>query len=252
MKIHYIEYGSGYPIILLHGFPFNNHLWDPLLPLFYRGNRYIFPDLRGFGKSMVTDSEYDMHDMAQDVITLMENLKLKKAIIFGHSMGGYVALEVLRQAPDYIAGIALIASHIYADPFKKQKSRLETVSRLRSENPIRIFHELPKKLSLDKTVKEYCRKAIKKAKPIGLQGAMKAMAHRSSSEAIWVDSEIPKLIVAGEDDQFISREINKKMARSGRNVTFEVLEDAGHMLMREFPERTVSVMDKFISLCKRH
>src|SRR5688572_14774917 len=83
--------GTGTPLVLIHGFPLDHSMWDVLLP-HLQDVDVITPDLRGFGESAVVDGTYTVDDMADDVIGLLDALKIEKAALVGHSMGGYVAL----------------------------------------------------------------------------------------------------------------------------------------------------------------
>src|SRR5688572_27394425 len=91
-EIAYDRHGSGPPLVLLHGFPLDHHLWDEVVPLLEDTFDLIFPDLRGFGDSTTIDSPHSIDDYASDVGGLLDYLGIQKAAIVGHSMGGYVAL----------------------------------------------------------------------------------------------------------------------------------------------------------------
>ena len=246
MELFFSEQGTGYPVILLHGFPFDHLLWEPMEKFLPGDNRFIFPDVRGFGKSLAKKSDYLMEDMAKDIIQLLDAEGVRKAIIGGHSMGGYIALEILRQAPNRLDGIILVASHIYADTEEKQSERFNTIEQIDFKSLIELLEGMPNKLSTDEIVQTYCKKMVEKSRAIGVKGALRAMAKRQSSENLWITAATPKLIIAGDNDQFIKPEIIEKMAINGRNVLKIIIKDAGHMLMREKPEATANALKDFI------
>lgn len=247
MELFFSEQGTGYPVIFLHGFPFDHLLWEPMKKFLPGDNRFIFPDVRGFGKSLAKKSDYLMEDMAKDIIQLLDAEGVRKAIIGGHSMGGYIALEILRQAPNRLDGIILVASHIYADTEEKQSERFNTIEQIDFKSLIELLEGMPNKLSTDEIVQTYCKKMVEKSKAIGVKGALRAMAKRQSSENLWITAATPKLIIAGDNDQFIKPEIIEKMAINGRNVSKIIIKDAGHMLMREKPEATANALKDFIN-----
>jgi len=247
MRLFSSEVGLGNPIIFLHGFPFDHHLWDLMHDYLHREFRYIFPDLRGFGKSQVDHAAFSMQDMAQDVIELIDRLGIKECMLVGHSMGGYVALQVLRLIPSRVRGIALLASHIYADTNDTKENRYRTIKKMDSLTTSEVFKEMPLKLSAFPLVQAYCANAVECAKPIGLQGALQAMAKRKSSEDLWALNPIPKLVVSGKDDQFISEDTTQKMVRIGHSVKHVTLGEAGHMLIREHPAETAVILNDFIT-----
>src|SRR5215203_2748589 len=92
IQIAFDDTGSGSPVILLHGFPFNRTLWREQVSALSSAHRVITPDLRGFGESDVAESPATMTSMAEDVAALMDSLGIHQAIIGGLSMGGYVML----------------------------------------------------------------------------------------------------------------------------------------------------------------
>jgi pimeloyl-ACP methyl ester carboxylesterase len=251
MELFFTEQGSGYPVVLLHGFPFDHHVWDLLRPHLSGDLRFIFPDLRGFGSSKITKREYGMSDMAEDVIELLDALKIKRAGLAGHSMGGYVALEVVSQIPERIEGVALIASHIYADQPDTRIDRVAQIEHFRTEDPTEVISRMPAKLCYDEYLREYCRQAIQKTDRIGAQGALNAMANRPSAEMLWRELEIPQLVLAGCQDQLNVPEVSDHVARTGKNVIYTILENAGHMLMREQPLVTAVELEKFIRTVRR-
>jgi non-heme chloroperoxidase len=88
IKIHYEDYGSGTPVVLIHGYPLSARAWDKQLPvLLDAGHRVITYDRRGFGNSSQPATGYDYDTFAADLKLLMDELDLHDAVIVGHSMG---------------------------------------------------------------------------------------------------------------------------------------------------------------------
>ena len=92
INLAFDDTGSGRPVILLHGYPFNRTLWDRQVAALRTNFRVITPDLRGFGESDAAEPAA-MARMAQDVAALMDALNIPRAISGGLSMGGYVVLS---------------------------------------------------------------------------------------------------------------------------------------------------------------
>ena len=115
VMIAYSHHGEGTPLVLLHGYPLDHSIWNDLVPLLEGEFELILPDLRGFGISATTAAAYGMTDMAEDIAGLLDHLGIKKAMLAGHSMGGYVALAFARKYLQRIAGLALISSQALAD-----------------------------------------------------------------------------------------------------------------------------------------
>ncbi|MER5455498.1 alpha/beta hydrolase [Micromonospora sp. NPDC002389] len=88
IDLYYEDHGSGQPIVLIHGFPFNGATWEKQVsPLLAAGYRVITYDRRGFGSSAQPAFGYDYDTLAADLDVLMTELDLRNAILVGHSMG---------------------------------------------------------------------------------------------------------------------------------------------------------------------
>jgi pimeloyl-ACP methyl ester carboxylesterase len=99
-RIHYLAAGeTGSPVILLHGYAQNSHMWRPLMEQLGKTHRVIAPDLRGFGDTTKAESGYEKKTMAQDVHALARSLGIEKAAIAGHDIGLMVAYAYAAQYP---------------------------------------------------------------------------------------------------------------------------------------------------------
>ena len=113
LRMHYLSAGkSGSPIILLHGYAQNSHMWRPLMKELGKTHRVIAPDLRGFGDTTKAESGYDKKTMAQDVHALAHSLGIDKAGIAGHDIGLMVAYAYAAQYPAEVDRIALLDAFI--------------------------------------------------------------------------------------------------------------------------------------------
>lgn len=108
LRLHYLAAGRGEPVILLHGYAQNSHMWRPLILDLAKSRLVIAPDLRGFGQSSKPDSGYDKKTMAQDVHNLAISLGLKRASIVGHDIGLMVAYAYAAQYPTEVDRIVLM------------------------------------------------------------------------------------------------------------------------------------------------
>jgi non-heme chloroperoxidase len=111
IELHYEDYGSGQPVVLIHGYPLSSRAWDKQLPpLLSTGNRVITYDRRGFGQSGQPVSGYDYDTFAADLNTLMEELDLRDAVLVGHSMGtGEVTRYLGKYGSSRVAKAVLIS-----------------------------------------------------------------------------------------------------------------------------------------------
>ncbi|WP_428488038.1 alpha/beta fold hydrolase [Rhodopila sp.] len=107
IKQHYVEAGSGPPVILLHGFPETWYAWRKQIPVLSERYRLIVPDLRGYGETEKPASGYDKRTMAADIRALMDHLKIERAAIIGHDRGARVATRFAKDHPDAISRLGV-------------------------------------------------------------------------------------------------------------------------------------------------
>ena len=112
VKLHYLVAGEGTPVILLHGYAQNSHMWRPLMKELAKTHMVVAPDLRGFGDSSRPASGYDKKTMAQDVHALAQTLGIRKAGVAGHDIGLMVAYAYAAQYPQEVERLALMDAFI--------------------------------------------------------------------------------------------------------------------------------------------
>jgi pimeloyl-ACP methyl ester carboxylesterase len=108
LRLHYLIAGRGEPVILLHGYAENSHMWRPLMVELAKTRLVIAPDLRGFGQSSKPSGGYDKKTMAQDIHGLAALLGLKRESIVGHDIGLMVAYAYTAQYPAEVDRIVLM------------------------------------------------------------------------------------------------------------------------------------------------
>ncbi|BCJ90874.1 hydrolase [Terrihabitans soli] len=108
VKLHYLIAGKGDPVLLLHGYAQNSHMWLPAIAELSKTHTVIAPDLRGFGQSDKPETGYDKKSLAQDVHALMASLGYDKIGVAGHDIGLMVAYAYAAQYPTEVKKIALM------------------------------------------------------------------------------------------------------------------------------------------------
>src|SRR5215213_1528221 len=133
IQMAYTDAGSGRPIVLIHGYPFNRSLWNEQVAALSNTYRVIAPDLRGFGESDSSPAPVTMNRMAQDVAQLMEHLEIPQAVVGGLSMGGYVALAFYKQFPSRVRALVLADTRAQADTEEAKQTRAHQAEKAMSE-----------------------------------------------------------------------------------------------------------------------
>ena len=108
LRLHYLVAGKGEPVILLHGYAQNSHMWRPLIPELAKTHTVIAPDLRGFGQSSKPSGGYYKKTMTQDIHALAASLGFKHAAVVGHDIGLMVAYAYAAQYPTEVDRIVLM------------------------------------------------------------------------------------------------------------------------------------------------
>ena len=241
-KLFVEEHGQGIPLTLLHGYPLDHRLWADVVPILKQICRVILPDLRGHGQSPAPKGPYTMREMAEDVVAMLDGLEIQQTYIAGHSMGGYVAIALARYFPERLLGLALTASHAYADSAEKKQSRLDSIARIKKEGVTQIFSTMSDKLTYNKRIAERVQEIIAGANAEGAMGILMAMAERPDSITVLANLKKPVLIIAGKDDQIIPIETSRKMAREINTPRFIEISGAGHVPMFDQPEKTAEAL----------
>lgn len=108
VRLHYLVAGKGEPVLLLHGYAQNSHMWRPLIAQLAKSRTVIAPDLRGFGQSSKPSAGYEKKTMAQDVHALAQSLGYQRLIVVGHDIGLMVAYAYAAQYPTEVDRIVLM------------------------------------------------------------------------------------------------------------------------------------------------
>ena len=241
-KLFCLEIGQGKPLICLHAYALDHTIWLKMSDVIRTSVKLILPDLRGHGRSPSPDGKYSMRTMAEDVLRLMDDRNLERACVAGHSMGGYVALALADHYQDRLSGIALVASHSFEDIPEKKKSRIEDIERVRLSSVAEVLAEMPEKLTKYPEIAGYCKQLISQSSKNGVMGVLAGMAERLDRTDVLKAIEMPKMIIAGVDDQLIPLKTSRKMAEMIEGMKLVEIEGAGHMPMMEKPLETGSAL----------
>lgn len=240
ITLSYERFGSGGPLVLIHGYPLDHTIWNDVIPLLKNDFDLILPDLRGFGQSTTVETPYAMSDMADDLAGLLDHLKIEKAMLAGHSMGGYVALAFAKKYPQRVSGLGLIASQAAADSPEGKDRRYRTAADVAQKGIGVVVEAMTPKLSADVRVQAFVRALMEKQTPSAVMGALKAMAEREDLISHLSTVIFPVTLIHGNVDALIPIDRAKEMKAVLPSAKLVELQGAGHMPMMEFPTETVA------------
>ncbi|MCD6012589.1 MAG: alpha/beta hydrolase fold protein [Flavipsychrobacter sp.] len=255
--VFYRKMGSGPVLILLHGFPESSNVWRNVWYDLAKDFTLIIPDFPGSGDS-VLEKDTTIVQMADCVAEIMTHEKVDKAVVAGHSMGGYIALAFAAKYPGKTLGISMVHSTAAADDEEKAKNRLKTIELIRNGGKNAFVRQMVANL-FSPTFKEANPEIVKEQINLTLEVADESIINYTQAmiarddQRFWLkNTSIPVQWIAGMDDNVISyKKILEQSVESGINfVTF--YNNCGHMSMLEAPEKLVNDLKEFVVYSYEH
>jgi pimeloyl-ACP methyl ester carboxylesterase len=250
-------------VVLLHAFPFDRHVWDGVVDqLSDAGWDVVVPDLRGFGESAYgedgPDDEPSLSWMARDVLGILDRMGVSAAVFAGISMGGYVAMEIVRQDPARIAGIALVDTKATADSDEARANRHQVADQVLAAGSTEALARAMVPTLLGTTSQEerpelvaQVKAWIEAADPVAVAWAQRAMAARPDSLADLASLAVPALVVWGVEDGMSPRAEQDLMVDAMRDARLVVVTGSGHLSTVEAPEQVADALVTFLADVKR-
>jgi len=246
LSLAYARRGKGAPLVLIHGFPLDHSIWDEVVPLLSSDFELILPDLRGFGESVSPAPAWTMTDLAADIASLLDHLGIESAFLAGHSMGGYVALAFAAAYPQRVRGLALVASQSAADTPERKAGRYAEAHHIAEQGIVDTVEAMTSKLSADSRVQKYVHDLMRKQKPAGFIGSLKAMAERADTLSALADSSFPVLLIHGDADGLIPLQRAREIQAGVPRARLVALPGVGHMPMMESPREVAGALRNFL------
>jgi pimeloyl-ACP methyl ester carboxylesterase len=191
-----------------------------------------------------------MADHAADLEAALDALEeTGPVVVVGMSMGGYVAFELCRRAPDRIRALVLVSTRAQADDPEGVRSRRETAARVRRSGSGVVAEGMAGKLfgpAAPEALRQRWRERMAAADPEGVIAALEGMAIRRDAFAMLATLDAPVLILVGAQDTITPAEDAERMQRAAPGSVLEVIPDAGHMAAVEQPVRVLEVLRPFL------
>jgi pimeloyl-ACP methyl ester carboxylesterase len=244
--------GAGETLLLVHGFPLDHSMWVGQLEAFSARYRVIAPDLRGFGGTPASDESVSMEQFADDLAGLLAALKIDEPVVFcGLSMGGYIALQFVKQHADRLKALVLCDTRAAADSAEAAANRLSMAQRVLSEGAEVAAEAMAPRLFGKQTTQqrpelvESVRRVMLSTAPTAIAAAQRGMAARSEMTDYLPQISVPTLVVVGEEDPISPVAEMRQIAESIPGAQFAIISDAGHMAPLENPAAFNAELEKF-------
>lgn len=231
-KISYTDAGKGTAVVLLHGFLENSTMWNYLAPVLAKKNRVICIDLLGHGQTDCLGYVHTMEDMADVVHQVLSELKIRKAVFVGHSMGGYVALAFAELYPESMKGLVLLNSTSRADSDERIANRTRAIKAVKQNYVAAVRMSIANLFSEENREKlieqiEWVRDEALQTPLQGIIAAQEGMKLRKDREVLLHFAPYPIMLILGKKDPVLNYEENLEQIE-GTNVQLVTFND-GHM-----------------------
>ncbi len=248
-KIFYTDHGKGNCVVLLHGFLENAKMWEEFIPIFSRKNRVITIDLLGHGNSGCIGYVHTMELMAEAVSAVLKLKKIRKSILIGHSMGGYVALAYADLFPDAVKGICLMNSTAKPDSKLKRRNRDRAIKAVKQNHKTFIRVSIsnlfrPKNRKLFKNKIQLVKKEALKTPIQGIIAALEGMKIREDREALLHFGPYKKMMIISKKDPVLNYEGLLNQVKNTSVIVRELPD--GHMCHIENKEDFTYIVVHFI------
>ncbi|HSL12184.1 MAG TPA: alpha/beta hydrolase [Actinomycetota bacterium] len=230
-------------LLLLHAFPLDARMWEDLAG----PPGVVAPDLPGFGNApSTTGGVLTMADAATAALDALEAAGGERAVVCGLSMGGYVAFELWRRAPERVAGLILANTRAEPDTDEARGARTALAERLRTEGNVLV--EEPPPLLADDAPPELVdrvRRWIASQDPEAIAAAALGLAERPDSRPDLPRIDVPTLVITSDRDRLIPAAVSAPMADAIPGAELAVIEGAGHLSNVERPARFAELVQRF-------
>lgn len=229
-------------IIFIHGFPLNKSMWDKQAAALKNNYRVIAYDIRGHGNSEAGDEDFSIDLFVNDLISLMDKLKLFEVMLCGLSMGGYIALKAIEKFPKRFDSLVLSDTQCIADTLEDKQKRLKAIENIK-ENGVEQYADLSIKNlfapgSFTTRVEEIAavRNMIINTSVQSLCKTLIALAVRRETCSNLYKIEVPVLIMAGQEDKITPPDAARLIRENIQFSRIRILEHAGHIANMENPD----------------
>jgi len=250
--LRYLDTGEGDVVVLLHGYLESIEIWEGFLDDLADHYRVVAVDLPGHGESGILCKVNTMTVMADAVKHVLDYLDIHRAVIIGHSMGGYATLAFAEIYPEITLGFVLFHSHGLPDTEEKKANRDREIELVRSGKKMQIVNVNIPRAFADENLEKFARE-VQSAKEIaastpdeGIICTLEGMKIRTDRRHVLKESIVPVMIIAGRKDNYIPFEMAATHFNLAKKTDILILEHSGHMGFIEEKDKSLHGLLKFL------
>jgi non-heme chloroperoxidase len=262
VNLYVKDYGTGAPVILIHGWPLSNEMWEYQIENLVANNfRVIAYDRRGFGKSSQPWNGYDYDTLTDDLKSIIDQMELTNVTLVGFSMGGGEVVRYFsRHAGQNVSKAVLVSSIIpylaqsEDNPEGRTKEKNEATQNAIMEDRIAFLDDFGKNFfglsfvnnPISAPLLDYYRMLASFASPHATTACAKSFSGADFRKEV-LSINVPTLIIHGNSDKIVPIEISsEKTAQLIANNTFIIYEEAPHGLFYTDKDKLNSDLIKFL------
>lgn len=252
--ISYTITGEGPCLVLLHGFPMDHRVWEKSSQHLSTYFKTICIDLPGFGNSDVLDEIHSMSIMAQAVQAVLDQEKIEKCVVLGHSMGGYVSLEFAKQFPERLKGLILLHSQAAADDESAKKNRNNAIKAVNENKEAFIIPFIDGLFSDQFTQKhpekiQFIKEICLSQKVDAISAALAGMRDRADQLELLKRIHVPVLFILGKEDKRMPFDKIMLQATLPEHAELLILDKVAHFGFMEKPQIVGMTIGQFAEKC---
>lgn len=242
--------GNGPAVLLLHGFMESRKIWEVFGQSLQKQFTVICPDLPGHGESSVFAGQHTMDLMAGAVEQLLLEEGISDWLLVGHSMGGYVALQMAVNNPSRVKGLVLFHSHAQADSDEARQNRLRTINLVKADRKGFIRQFIPDLFYQENVAKfgpeiESLQTIASQCPAEGIVAALAGMRDRADRQQVLKEATFPILFVLGKHDSRMPFDHLLAQAAMPSHSEVLLLDQVGHMGYIEARSKTLAAIRHF-------
>ncbi|MBR9860683.1 alpha/beta fold hydrolase [bacterium] len=242
--------GTGPHLCFLHGFCESSQLWDPVIESISNQFTCITIDLPGFGNNR----EIAIGSLAEQATALNRLLAQfkQKIILYGHSMGGYIAIEMLSQNPELFQGIGLIHSTAKADSDEIKERRSKVNAFLEHHPKEEFLKPFSKSLVAEHRIDEIGHRTydlVKETSRESIIAANNAMMQRKDHISTLEQTHHPIFFLCGSEDSFFTPDLIYSQAVLCNIAMVCTIKQCGHLSMYEASKECANKIVEFALFC---
>lgn len=251
VHMNYITHGTGPWVVLLHGFLESTEIWNDLAEQLSQQYSVLMVDLPGHGRSGVTET-YTLAEVAEAINVLAGNLGISEFLLCGHSMGGYISLELAKLAPERTKGVILMHSHGAPDDEKGKENRDRTINIVKLNHTNFIHSFIPEMFADHNRERlsgqiERLRNRAASTSGKAIIAALQAMRDRPGYLVEMMAAAYPLFFVIGKDDSKMPYQKISAQAMMVNHAEVLMLSNVGHMGFLEAPGIIYPAVVSFIN-----